>query len=222
MQICSGISIVTHRGTHTDTCENFFSAKYKLFYLILFDNFFVVLVKNFNCKLWLLGEPKAEFNIPNSVNLCAISYDTMLGKPKFGVDLIDATTQSSDGSELNLKPEFLSQAIRQSVKMIPDDVWNRVNSSNPTIRNSVLALCVINGILVAKQCLSTQGLSKVYALLGQELLQAVEKFLSSVGPNDSGSSSLNEIIDDDSMTVMRGSNREKASEELVEFLVQVS
>ncbi|XP_075240849.1 dynein beta chain, ciliary-like isoform X3 [Convolutriloba macropyga] len=159
-------------------------------------------------KLWLVGEPKHSFSLPKSLNLCPISYDTVLNKPEFGGDLFDAQNFKPSESELSLKPEFLSRAIKQSVKTLPGETWKQI-CSNPSVRNPILALCIVNGILIAKQCLSTQGLSRCYSILGQEILQASERHLKTVlndGEGDQNRRSPSEIS--------------AANDDFIEFLVQ--
>ena len=156
-----------------------------------------------------MGEPKHSFSLPKSLNLCPISYDTVLKKPQFGGDLFDAQNFKSNESEQSLKPEFLSRAIKQSVKTLPDETWKQI-CSNPSVRNPILALCIVNGILIAKQCLSTQGLSRCYSILGQEILQASERHLKTVlndGEGDQNRRSPSEIS--------------AANDDFIEFLVQV-
>ena len=169
-------------------------------------------------KLWVVGELPEGFQIPVAVKLFPISGETLLRNVGIGGDLLDALSSgaSETSSEAPKKPEYFARAIKHSILQLPAEVWTSIEK-NVTLRNSVLAICIVNAVILAKQTLSTQGLGRVYSLLGNELRQAVAYLLK----NEEQASSHDGIDDE----MQRRSDTGKSSlqnEDFVEFLINVS
>ena len=169
-------------------------------------------------KLWVVGELPEGFQTPVAVKLFPISGETLLRNVGIGGDLLDALSSgaSETSSEAPKKPEYFARAIKHSILQLPAEVWTSIEK-NVTLRNSVLAICIVNAVILAKQTLSTQGLGRVYSLLGNELRQAVAYLLK----NEEQASNQDGIDDE----MQRRSDTGKSSlqnEDFVEFLINVS
>ncbi len=179
-------------------------------------------------KLWLIGEPMQGYKVPSALKIYPLSHDVLMDVPEMGITLIDnykIAGRSDESSSTSLRPDFLARAIQTSINRLPESTWTKFNQ-NLSLRNPILAICIVNGVLLAKQSLSTQALSKIYAFFGQEMLQAVDKFLSSVreGASTTKSSSVDDSKQQPPSSLNTTSTLEHsaASEEFLQFVLHVS
>ncbi|XP_078672103.1 uncharacterized protein LOC144911712 isoform X1 [Branchiostoma floridae x Branchiostoma belcheri] len=120
-------------------------------------------------QVWLTSEPSATLPEDLLNVLHKVAWD-VIGPHLLGGQEAQGPAALAHGSPQGM----LKKAIGAALSSVPPQSWDKLRDKSNNIRNMVFGLCVVQGVLLARQLYGTRGLSLQYPLSGVQLQQGID------------------------------------------------
>ncbi|XP_071959570.1 uncharacterized protein [Antedon mediterranea] len=117
-------------------------------------------------------------------------------------DMIEESVAHAGDGSLEVEQPFQSSSINDSLKLAVISAVNSIHPSNiskvrdlsPVLRNTVYGVCVIHGMLIARQIFGSRGMSQWYLLDEVVINEAVQVILQAVSEREPSISVLHHLL----------------------------